>query len=216
MTQWILDALRAHGAWSVFAGVLLEQVIIPIPSPAIIMGAGWILIPAREPFLSALMDMAVKIVLPGTAASALGAWALYYVGLWGGRAFVNRFQGYLGFTWKDVEAMGRRMALSGEAATLFFMRALPVVPLSLVSLVAGVVRVPFGVFLLWSVLGTLARCFLLALLGWRLGSGAMNWARGVNRYESLVSLFLVAVVAAGIVMVRRQVRRGMEKEAGKN
>jgi membrane protein DedA with SNARE-associated domain len=38
--NWIMDSIRAYGAWSVFAGVIIESVIVPIPSPLIIMGAG--------------------------------------------------------------------------------------------------------------------------------------------------------------------------------
>ena len=40
ITQWILETLRIHGAASVFIGVIIESVIVPIPSPLIIMGAG--------------------------------------------------------------------------------------------------------------------------------------------------------------------------------
>jgi len=44
--NWIMDSIRAYGAWSVFIGVIIESVIIPIPSPLVIMGAGFILISA--------------------------------------------------------------------------------------------------------------------------------------------------------------------------
>ena len=54
LTQWILDALRTNGGWSVFIGVLIEQIIIPIPSPAIIMGAGFILIPGETSWADAI------------------------------------------------------------------------------------------------------------------------------------------------------------------
>jgi membrane protein DedA with SNARE-associated domain len=214
MTEWILASLRAHGGWAVFGGVLVEQVIIPIPSPAIIMGAGAILIPAAEPWGPALAKIALQIILPGTAASLVGAWALYYVGLYGGRVFVDRFHNYLGFDWKDVESMSGRMSKGGEAATIFFMRALPVVPLSLVSLVGGVLEVPVRLFLLWTFLGTIPRCLVLAILGWQMGTNALNWARGVNRLESLGSLALGLAVLGGILWIRRRVRSGMEKEKG--
>ena len=41
-----MESMRAHGQLSVFIGVMIEQIIVPIPSPLIIMGAGAILIPA--------------------------------------------------------------------------------------------------------------------------------------------------------------------------
>lgn len=216
LTQWILDTLRFYGGWSVFMGVLIEQVIIPIPSPAIIMGAGLVLIPAHMAWLPATGLVLSKIVFPGTIASILGAWGGYYLGKWGGRIFVDKFHNYLGFTWADVERMGHKINLSGMPATIFCMRALPVVPLSLVSIVGGVLELPMWKFLFWSLLGTIPRCYLLGVLGWKLGASAMDWARGVNRFESLISGLIVLGVCAGIVYVRRRVRReALAGEGGK-
>ena len=39
-----MELMRAHGQLSVFVGVMIEQIIVPIPSPLIVMGAGAILI----------------------------------------------------------------------------------------------------------------------------------------------------------------------------
>lgn len=211
LTQWILALLRTHGAWSVFLGVMIEQVIIPIPSPVIIMGAGLILIPAQEAWLPALLKITGQIVLPGSIASTLGAWGMYYIGVLGGKVFVDRFQRFLGFSWKDVQRLGGRMSLHGMEWSLFFLRALPIVPLSLVSLVGGVLKVPVGIFLAWSFLGSVPRCYLLAVLGWQLGSGAMLMARGVNRFETYVSAAMAALVVGGVIYLRRKVRREMEQ-----
>ncbi len=209
LSQWILEAIRIHGAWSVFLGVLIEQIIIPIPSPVIIMGAGAIMVPLQASWLEALRVITLEIVFPGCVASILGALLCYFLGQWGGKLFVDRFSGYLGFSWKDVEWMGSHFTQRGEAVTLFFSRAIPIVPLSLVSLVGGVFKVPLNTFLLWSFLGSIPRCFLLGFLGWRLGAGALNWAKGVNRYESLVSLLFVFAVAWGVVYLRRRVQEKM-------
>src|SRR5688572_20920297 len=155
LTQWILETLRLYGGWSVFMGVLIEQVIVPIPSPAIIMGAGFILIPAQQAWGAALIDAILKIVIPGTVASVLGDILGYYVGLWGGKVFIDKFQRYLGFSWMDVELFGKKMTKSGLAVSLFFMRALPIVPLSLVSIVSGVIKVPLRTFVIWTCLGSI-------------------------------------------------------------
>jgi len=207
--QWILESIRAHGGWSVFVGVMIEQIIIPLPSPVIIMGAGAILIPAQEPWLAAFWDISLHIVLPGTLASTIGALLCYYLGRWGGKVFVDRFHNYLGFNWTDVLWMGQRISTSGAAATLFFMRAIPVVPLSLVSLVGGVLGLPLRTFLLWTFLGSIPRCYLLSFLGWQLGASAINWAAGVNKFESIVSVVLVGLVAGAVWYLRKRVRRQM-------
>ena len=69
--NWIIDSIRAYGPWSVFVGVIIESVIVPIPSPLIIMGAGFLLIGAELSFLQAFAPIMVQIVLPGSIASTL-------------------------------------------------------------------------------------------------------------------------------------------------
>lgn len=210
ITTWILEAIRHYGGWSVFLGVLVEQVIIPIPSPTIIMGAGLILIPASSTWLAALVLSSLKIVLPGVLASLLGAWGTYYLGYFGGRVFVDKFERFLGFGWKDVESLGHHFSKSGVALTFFSLRALPVVPLSLVSIMAGVLEVSLPSFLLWSFLGTIPRCYILALLGWQLGSSTFRWSYGVNRFESAISLLMVLLVIAGIIYIRHHVKKKLD------
>lgn len=214
ITQWILEALRAQGGWSVFVGVLIEQVIIPIPSPAIIMGAGFILIPENMPWLNAVGRASLQIVLPGVAASALGAWGTYYLGRWGGRAFVERFQRYLGFNWADVESIGAHFSKRGEEVSLFALRAIPIMPLSLISMSAGVLEIPPRLFMVWTILGTIPRCYLLALLGWQMGGKAETFAKGVDRFESLITLGMAAGIVGAILLIRRRVRRGLTVGAG--
>lgn len=212
ITEWILEALRTNGGWSVFWGVLIEQVIVPIPSPAIIMGAGFILIPAESAWSAALVKSSLEIVLPGVLASTIGAIGMYYLGHLGGKVVVDKFQKYLGFQWSDVESIGAHFSRRGEEISLFLLRAAPIVPLSLISVAAGVLKIPVGLFVVWSVLGTIVRCYLLAILGWQMGGKALEVARGVNRFESLISVVIALGVVAGILYVRHRVRKGLESK----
>ncbi len=216
LTQWILDTLRTNAGWSVFTGVMIEQVIIPIPSPAIIMGAGFILVPAGAAWGEAFGRISAQIVFPAVIASTFGAIGAYAVGRYGGKAFVDRFQKFLGFSWADVESLGAHFTKRGEAVSLFALRAAPIVPLSLISVVSGVLEIPLGLFILWSVLGTIPRCYLLGFLGWKMGGEALTFARGVDRFESLITGLMVAGVVAGILYVRWRVRKGLAADRGSN
>ncbi len=117
--NWIMESIRAHGAWSVFIGVIIESVIVPIPSPLIIMGAGFVLISPELSFVQALLPIALQIVLPGSIASTLGGYIGYAIGYFGGKALVDRWEKFLGFSWQDVEALERRFQ-SGQVNTLDF------------------------------------------------------------------------------------------------
>ena len=90
LTQWIMQLLQTNGALSVFIGVIIESIIVPIPSPLIIMGAGAILIDPAASILQSFPLIFFKIVLPGSLASTLGAYLGYGVAFWGGKPVIDR------------------------------------------------------------------------------------------------------------------------------
>src|SRR5688572_21604626 len=201
-----MESIRAHGAWSVFIGVIIESVIVPIPSPLIIMGAGFVLISPELSFVQALLPIVLQIVLPGTIASTLGAYIGYAIGYLGGKPMVDRWEKFLGFSWKDVETLERRFQ-SGQVNTLiFFLRALPVFPLSVISAAAGLLRLPLNQFSLWTFYGTIPRCLLLGYLGWGMGETYQGIAKGIDKAEGIVSGIIIVAIMAIIVWLRARVR----------
>ena len=108
ITQWIMELMRAHGQLSVFIGVMIEQIIVPIPSPLIIMGAGAILIPPELSIPNAFLQILWIIVLPGSIASTLGSYIGYLISYYGGKALVVRFQRFLDVDWKQIENLEKR------------------------------------------------------------------------------------------------------------
>lgn len=210
--NWIMESIRTYGAWSVFAAVIIESVIVPIPSPLVIMGAGFILISPELSFTGALTPILLLIVLPGATGSTLGAFIGYGIGFWGGKPLVERWQGFLGLEWREVDAFQQRLRGSHVKATLFFLRALPIVPLSLISAAAGFVRLPPVTFTLWTLYGSIPRCLLLAYLGWGIGDAYHRFAHGIDRVETLLSLFIVLLLIGLIVWLRRRVRKSILKE----
>jgi membrane protein DedA with SNARE-associated domain len=209
MIDWIMESIRAYGPWSVFAGVIIESVIVPIPSPLIIMGAGFILISSELSFLEALVPIALQIVLPGAIASTLGAYIGYAIGYYGGKPLVDQWERFLGFSWRDVEALERRFQSGQVKNTIFFLRALPIFPLSVISAAAGLLRLPLNQFSVWTFYGTIPRCLLLAYLGWGLGETYQGFAKGIDRAEGIVSGILLVVILGAIVWLRARVKSNM-------
>jgi membrane protein DedA with SNARE-associated domain len=204
LSQWILDSIRTHGALSVFIGVLIESVIVPVPSPLIIMGAGSILVPPDLAPLQAIQPIALRIVLPGAIASTIGAFIGYGIGYWGGRPVIERLGKFLGFGWDDVLGMEQRLMKSHPGLVIFLLRALPIIPLSLISAASGVIRLPAGAFTFWTFLGSIPRCFLLAYLGWFTRDAYQGLAHGLDKAESLVSAGIVLAVVIGVFALRRR------------
>ncbi|MDI6762241.1 MAG: VTT domain-containing protein [Thermodesulfobacteriota bacterium] len=190
--------MRAHGQLSVFIGVMIEQVIVPIPSPMIIMGAGAILISPELSILNAFLQILWLIVLPGTIASTLGSYIGYTISYYGGKALVIRFQRFLDVDWNQIERLERRFQGKKEAWSLFLARAIPVFPISLVSIFSGLFHIPIRPFTLYTFLGSIFRCLFLGFVGWWAGATYEKVAGHLDSLETIISI-LMLIAMGGIL-----------------
>jgi len=191
ITQWIMELMRTHGQLSVFIGVMIEQIIVPIPSPLIIMGAGAILILPGLSIPNAFLQILWIIVLPGSIASTLGSYIGYMISFYGGKALVIRFQRFLDVDWDQIERLEKRFQGKKEALSIFLSRAIPVFPISLISIFAGLLRVPIKPFTLYTFLGSVFRCFFLGFFGWWIGSTYEKVATRLDSVETIVSILML-------------------------
>ena len=182
ITGFLLDLVERLGAVGVGFAILLETVIPPIPSEAVLGLAGVLINDGR---LSV-----VPVVLFATLGSILGAVFFYYVGRALGprrsHAFLDRLP--LVET-ADVDRTFAWFERHGRSA-VFFGRMVPIVR-SFISVPAGVVRMPFGQFILYSAAGSLIWNSLLIGLGVALGDV-------VNEYLQYFDYLIVGAVALGI------------------
>jgi membrane protein DedA with SNARE-associated domain len=192
-----MESMRAHGQASVFIGVMIEQIIVPVPSPLIIMGAGAILIPAELPIFNAFLQIVWIIVLPGTIASTLGSYIGYLISYYGGKVLVVRFQRFLGVDWNQIEKLEKRFRGKKEALSIFLTRAIPVFPISLVSIFAGLLRMPIRPFTLYTFLGSIFRCLFLGFFGWWIGATYEKVATRLDSAETIVSILML--IGMGVV-----------------
>jgi len=186
-----MELMRANGQLSVFIGVMIEQIIVPIPSPLIIMGAGAILIPPGLSIPNAFLRIFWTIVLPGAIASTLGSYIGYLISYYGGKALVLRLQRFLGVDWGEIGNLEKRFQGKKEAIAIFFSRAIPVFPISLVSIFAGLLRVPLKPFTVYTFLGSIFRCLFLAFVGWWIGATYEKVATRLNSAETFVSILML-------------------------
>jgi len=198
ITQWIMELMRAHGQLSVFIGVMIEQIIVPIPSPLIIMGAGAILISTELSIPNAFLQILWIIVLPGTIASTLGSYIGYMISYYGGKALVVRLQRFLDVDWDEIENLEKRFQGRKEALSLFLSRAIPVFPISLVSIFAGLLRIPIRPFTFYTFLGSIFRCFFLGFVGWWIGATYEKVATRLDSVETVVSILML--IGMGVVL----------------
>ncbi len=182
ITGFLLDVVERLGAVGVGFAILLETVIPPIPSEAVLGLAGVLINDGRLSL--------VPVVLFATLGSILGAVFFYYVGRALGprrsHAFLDRLP--LVET-EDVDKTFAWFERHGRSA-VFFGRMVPIVR-SFISVPAGVVRMPFGQFVLYSAAGSLI--WNGVLIG--LGVAAGDFVQANLKY---LDYAVVAAVALGI------------------
>ena len=192
-----MESMRTYGQLAVFIGVMIEQIIVPIPSPLIIMGAGAILILPGISIPNAFLQILWVIVLPGSLASTLGSYIGYMISFYGGKALVLRLQRFLDVDWDQIERLEKRFQGGKEAWSIFLSRAIPVFPISLVSIFAGLLRIPIKPFTVYTFLGSIFRCFFLGFFGWWIGATYEKAATHIDSVETIISI--VMLIGMGVV-----------------
>ena len=192
-----MESMRTYGQLAVFIGVMIEQIIVPIPSPLIIMGAGAILILPGISIPNAFLQILWVIVLPGSLASTLGSYIGYMISFYGGKALVLRLQRFLDVDWDQIERLEKRFQGRKEAWSIFLSRAIPVFPISLVSIFAGLLRIPIKPFTVYTFLGSIFRCFFLGFFGWWIGATYEKAATHIDSVETIISI--VMLIGMGVV-----------------
>lgn len=136
------------------------------------------------------MDL-VGVVLAGSLGSMLGSLVAYYAGLKLGRPFIVRYGRYLLMNEEDLERAERWFARYGGKAT-FIARMLPVVR-TFISFPAGIGRMEIRTFTLYSFVGSIPWCALMAYLGYLLGD---SWRVIFDEYGHYVDYAIIAGIVA--------------------
>jgi membrane protein DedA with SNARE-associated domain len=167
----------------------LESAYIPIPSEVTMPLAGWLLVQARG-------GTAVQAVLMGGILGALGCLIgsviNYGIGAYGGRPFVERYGKYILISPKDIARADKWFARWGDWAS-FISRLLPVVR-TFISFPAGMVRVNFTRFVIFSFLGSFIWCAILAYGGFVAGE---HWEE-LRRVMRPFDYPIIAVILIGL------------------
>ncbi len=147
------------------------------------------------------------IGLVGSVAATLGSLAHYALGYYGGKPLVERLGRYLGISWEEIEGFSDRIRGEREWLGLFLSRALPIIPLSPVSIGAGIIRMDPYRFALFTFLGAFPRYFVLGVAGYLLGIAYEELVSVLDTAETAVAIIMVLGVVAYIA-VKRRTRKG--------
>ena len=159
--NWYLVALKTGGYWVIALLMAAESSILPLPSEVIIPPAAHLAYTGQIPL------SLWGIVLAGTIGSWLGATVMYWVSRWAGRPLVMRYGKFVMISPDKIEG-AERWATHYGSMGIFISRLLPVVR-HLIGIPAGIVRLPYWKFSLFTVIGSGLWCGVLCYVGIKAG-----------------------------------------------
>ncbi|MGN0846454.1 MAG: DedA family protein [Kiritimatiellia bacterium] len=206
----MLDQLAAHldsiaalaplwGFALVFLFMAVESSFIPFPSEIVMIPAGFLAARGELSLHMPLADLALACLF-GLAGSLAGAYLNYYLSAKLGEPFLRKYGKWF---FVKPEALDRACEVFNRygAATTFVCRLIPVIR-QLISIPAGLARMPLARFTLFTGLGAGIWTVILALAGYGLGksAGDITYIDLVHRGKAMIDANLVWVILGGVVL----------------
>ena len=205
-----LDAIAAlaptWGLLFIFVFMAIESSFVPFPSEVVMIPAGFLA--ARGELMGghsaascgALAAVWVAIVV-GVAGSLAGAYVNYYLALWVGKPFLEKYGKW--FFLKPA-ALERACEVFNKygAATTFVCRMVPAIR-QLISIPAGIARMPLGSFTLFTALGAGVWTAILAFVGYGLGrsAGDITYLELCTKGKDMAAAHLPLVIGCALALV---------------
>ncbi len=186
MGDWIFQLLRGffdeHGYWTVFIALLLENAGVPVPGETILLFASFLAFSEqglRMPF----------IILVATAAATLGDNIGFWIGRRGGRPLLDRYQHVFRIP-KSTIRRGEEVFKRHGHLTIFFARF--VFGLRIIAgPLAGVLQMPWRVFLLFNFMGAAVWVTIISAVGYKFGEHWEHLIRIMGRVNLVVALLAI-------------------------
>ena len=186
MGDFVLNLINQYGYFGMFLGMVLEAVIIIIPSEAILATGG---ILASKKIFS--FQMAFLIGLLGSIFCAI---VIYFMGYIGGKPFIKKYGKYFFMKEEDIEKSDSWFNKYGLYAALIG-RNFPIVR-TLISLPIGIMRLSFTKFLLYTIIGSIPWTFVFVYVGYALGSNWVIIDKYVSRLKTPIKFLILLLVVS--------------------
>ena len=200
MGEFVINLIKDYGYLGMFLGMILEAVIIIIPSEAILATGG--ILASQKIFTFP------KAFLVGLLGSVFCAIVIYFMGYFGGRAFVKKYGKYFFMKEEDLEKTDSWFNKYGLFGALIG-RNFPIIR-TLISLPIGIMRLSFIKFLLYTIVGSIPWTFVFVYVGYTLGD---NWTI-INKYVDKLKVPIKVLLV--ILVISYVYRKAMCKHSVNN
>jgi membrane protein DedA with SNARE-associated domain len=198
LVEAAVDVVDAMGLAGVFVLMVAESACIPIPSEATMLFAGFNVSNGEYSLLAA--------TAVGSFANLVGSWIAYAVGYFGRVDLLEKHGRKLHVKKSHLDWADRWFERHGDA-TVFFARMLPIIR-TFISLPAGVARMPFLRFSLFTLAGCVPWVLLLTFIGKQAGDNWEDWKDNLHYVDYAVAAVIVIGVAYLVVRARRRRKAG--------
>lgn len=198
--DWLVNLIEVIGYPGVAIAMFIESFFAPIPSEIILPFSGFVA------FGGSLNIYGVIVV--ATLAAYLGTLPFYFIGRWGNEfvmEFLKKYGKYLFISQDDLQKGFDAFEKYG-GGIVFFGRLIPIVR-TVISFPAGVARMNFAQFSIYTLVGAGIWSSILASAGFFLGDRWDMVSVYVERYENVILILLLVVVAVYIGWNIRKVLR---------
>lgn len=184
----VVTLIEQNGYWAIFLGMLLEGLCLPIPAELVLGFAGFLVSQHKLLFLGS--------ILAGWLGSLVGSVLTYFTARKYGCCLLYKYGSLCGLTPERIDYISQFFHRYGPIMIIPW-RQFPVVR-NKISVVAGLTKLPFPIFLLYIVIGT-GLCSALGIsLGCYLGANwqiLINMLTGVSKWMLLAGIMLISSAA---------------------
>ena len=195
MGEFVISLISSYGYLGMFLGMVLEAVIIVIPSEAILATGGILAGRGVFSFWGAFFI--------GLLGSVFCAIAIYFMGYFGGRPFIKKYGKYFFMKEEDLEKSDSWFNKYGLLAALIG-RNFPIIR-TLISLPIGIMRLSFSKFLIYTMIGSIPWTFVFVYVGYTLGN---NW---VVICDYIAKLKIPIQILLGVLIISYFYKKVTEK-----
>jgi len=187
LSGFIVAIISALGYGGIVLLMAIESACIPLPSEIIMPFSGY-LVSTGELNLWG-------VAIAGALGCVLGSLVAYWVGMYGGRPFIEKYGRYILLSRHDLDIADRLFAKYGEVI-VFVSRLLPAIR-TFIAFPAGVARMNLTRFVIYTFAGSLPWCLALAYVGQKLGE---QWDKDprlkmwFHRFDFLIGIAAVLFI----------------------
>jgi membrane protein DedA with SNARE-associated domain len=185
IAEFIMHGISAMGYWGIGLMMAIESACVPLPSEIIMPFAGFLVSKGQFTLWG--------VTIAGSFGSIAGSLLAYYVGVFGGRSFIEKYGKYILITKHDLNIADNFFNKYGASA-VFFSRMLPVVR-TFISLPAGIAKMNVWKLVVYTFAGSIPWCYFLAYVGKQMGDKWDTLGVYFHKFDIAIGvLFLIGVI----------------------